>query len=493
MPHHTLLIGGEHVDTAEHYDVVSPGNGEVIATLAKGDVEHVDRAVAAAERAFKESGWRETPAHVRADVVARAADLIIARSAEISEVSARENGTPIRLAAGLSVGFPVMHMQYFAGLARAFVADRPAYVNGSVTGIIRREPIGVVAGIIPWNFPLLLAVWKAVPAILAGNSIVLKVDEKTPATAFILAEVLSECGLPPGVLNIITGDGATVGSHLTAHPRVRKVSFTGSTATGRTVMRSAAANVKQVTLELGGKGANIVLPDADLDLAVDGTLWGFLMHAGQACESGTRLFVHDSIYQTFVDRLVKRASELTVGDPTDPATDIGPVMNAAQFDRIQSLIDSAVAEGAKLEYQGKPSETADEKGHFIPPTIFTNVEPSMRVAAEEVFGPVLSVMRFDDVDAVVDEANNSEYGLSAGVWSRDTVAATEIAGRLEAGTVWINDWHSLPGPLPFGGYKQSGFGREMGPNAIVAYTNEKVISVDYSGRESRAAWGLVLP
>ncbi|HOZ60171.1 MAG TPA: aldehyde dehydrogenase family protein [Nakamurella multipartita] len=493
MPHYKLLIGGEYVDTAERYDVVSPGNAEVIATLAKGEVEHVDLAVAAAERAFKESGWRQTPAHVRAEVVARAAEQVLARSAEISEISSRENGTPIRLAAGLAVGFPVMHMQYFAGLARTFVADRPAYVNGSVTGIIRHEPIGVVAGIIPWNFPLLLAVWKAVPAILAGNSIVLKVDEKTPATAFILAEILSECGLPAGVLNIVTGDGETVGGRLTAHPRVRKISFTGSTATGRTVMRNAAANVKQVTLELGGKGANIVLPDADLDLAIDGTLWGFLMHAGQACESGTRLFVHDSIYDTFVERLVKRASELTVGDPMDPATDIGPVMSAAQLARIESLIDSAVAEGAKLEYQGKPSQTASQAGYFVPPTIFTNVTPAMRVAAEEVFGPVLSVMRFSDVDAVVEEANNTEYGLAAGVWSRDIAAATEIAGRLESGTVWINDWHSLPGPLPFGGHKQSGFGREMGPNAILAFTNEKVISIDQSGREARAAWSLLLP
>lgn len=493
MPHYTLLIGGEYVDTSEHYDVVSPGNGEVIATVAKGGVEHVDLAVAAAERAFKESGWRETPAHVRADVVDKAVALVGERAAEISELSARENGTPIRLAGGLSVGFPIMHMQYFAGLARAFVADRPAYVNGSVTGIIRNEPIGVVAGIIPWNFPLLLAVWKAVPAILAGNSIVLKVDEKTPATAFILADILTECGLPAGVLNIVTGDGETVGGHLTAHPRVRKISFTGSTATGRTVMRNAAANVKQVTLELGGKGANIVLADADLDLAVDGTLWGFLMHAGQACESGTRLFVHDSIYDSFVERLVKRTSELTVGDPTDPATDIGPVMNAAQRTRIESLIDSAVAEGATLEYQGKPSATAHEAGQFVPPTIFTNVTPSMRVAAEEVFGPVLSVMRFDDVDAVVDEANNTEYGLASGVWSRDIAAATEIAGRLEAGTVWINDWHNLPGPLPFGGHKQSGFGREMGPNALTAFTNEKVISIDQSGRGARAAWSLVLP
>lgn len=493
MPHYKLLIGNDHVDTAKHYEVISPSSGETIATVAKGDVEHVDQAVAAAESAFRDSGWRETPPHDRAEIIARAADAIAARAEEISTLSARENGTPVRLAQGLSVGFPIAHMQYFAELARAFVAERPAYVNGSVTAVMRREPIGVVAGIVPWNFPLLLAVWKAVPAILAGNSIVLKVDEKTPATAFILAEVLRDAGLPPGVFNIITGEGERVGGHLTAHPRVRKISFTGSTATGREVMRNAAANVKQVTLELGGKGANIVLADADLELAVDGTLWAFLLHAGQACEAGTRLFVHASIYDEFVERLVRRAGELTVGDPTDPGTDIGPVMNATQRARIESLIDSAIQEGAKLEFQGKLSGSAHDTGQWVPPTIFTNVNPTMRIAAEEIFGPVLSVMRFDDVDAVIDEANATEYGLSAGVWSRDIALATELAGRLESGTVWINDWHNLLGQLPFGGYKQSGFGREMGPNALVAFTNEKVISIDHSGLAERAAWTLVLP
>lgn len=493
MPHYKLLIGGEHVDTPDRYEVLSPANGEAIATVAKGDVEHIDQAVAAAEEAFRESGWRDTAPHRRAEVVTRAAEAIAARADEISLLSARENGTPLRLAQGLSVGFPIMHMQYFADLARSFVADRPVHVNGSITAVIRNEPIGVVAGIVPWNFPLLLAVWKTIPAILAGNSIVLKVDEKTPATAFILAEVLREAGLPDGVFNIITGEGESVGGHLTSHPRVRKISFTGSTATGRTVMRNAAANVKQVTLELGGKGANIVLPDADLELAVDGSLWAFLLHAGQACEAGTRLFVHDSIYDQFVDALLTRVAQLTVGDPTDLGTDIGPVMNATQRKRIESLIESAVLEGATLEFQGKTSTTAHDAGHWVAPTIFTNVTPAMRVASEEIFGPVLSVMRFEDIDAVVEEANNTEYGLSAGVWTRDTAKATEIAGRLESGTVWINDWHNLVGPLPFGGHKQSGFGREMGPNALLSFTNEKVISIDHSPRSARAAWGLILP
>lgn len=493
MTHYSLLIGGKDIDTAEHYDVISPGTGEVIATVAKGGTAEVDAAVEAAETAFRTSGWRDTPTHERAAVLERAADGIEARAEEISLLSSIENGTPVRLAQGLSVGFPVAHIRYFAQLARQHVEERPAMVNGTVVGVIRREPIGVVAGIVPWNFPLVLAVWKSIPALAAGNSVVLKVDEKTPATALILAQVLRDAGLPDGVFNIVTGDGPEVGGHLARHPRVRKISFTGSTATGRTVMRNAAENVKQVTLELGGKGANIVLPDANLDLAVDGSLWAFLVHAGQACESGTRLFVHRDVHDDFVERLVQRAATLTIGDPTDPATDIGPVMNCSQRDRIQAFIDAAIQQGATQRFQSTLPDGLNPAGSWIPPTIFTDVTPDMSIATDEIFGPVVSVIAFDDVDKVVELANASEYGLSAGVWTQDQAVATELARRLEAGTVWINDWHNLPGPLPFGGVKQSGFGREMGPHAIEEFTNEKAVSMDFSGRAARGAWGLVLP
>ncbi|NMO04346.1 aldehyde dehydrogenase [Gordonia sp. TBRC 11910] len=491
MIHYSLLIGGKKVDTGETYDVISPGTGEVIATVAKGSPAEVDAAVAAAEAAFENSGWRDTPMHERAAVIERAAAALEARGEEISMLSARENGTPVRLAQGLSVGFPVAHMRYYADLARKYVQDHPTMVAGTVVGMIRREPIGVVAGIVPWNFPLLLAVWKSIPAIAAGNSIVLKVDEKTPATGLILAELLRESGLPDGVFNIITGDGPEVGGYLTAHPRVRKVSFTGSTATGRTVMRNAADNVKQVTLELGGKGANIVLADADLDLAVDGSLWAFLVHAGQACESGTRLYVHKDIYGDFVKRLVARAEGLTVGDPTDPGTDIGPLMNCSQYDRVTGFVAGAIAAGATVAFQAPLPDSLHPDGQWVAPTVFTDVTADMSIATDEIFGPVVSVIEFDDVDAVIAAANASEYGLSAGVWTTDYARATEIANRLQAGTVWINDWHNLPGPLPFGGVKQSGFGREMGPHAIEEFTNEKSICIDYSGREARAAWGLM--
>lgn len=493
MTHYSLFIYGKSVDTDETYDVVSPGDGTVIATLAKGGTAEVDAAVEAAAAAFASSGWRETPMHERAAVIDRAADAIEARAEEISLLASRENGTPVRLAQGLSVGFPVMHIRYFADLARRHVTDQPTMVSGSVVGIIRREPIGVVAGIVPWNFPLLLTVWKSIPAIAAGNSVVLKADEKTPSTALILAEVLKAAGLPDGVFNVITGDGAEVGGHLTKHPKVRKVSFTGSTATGRTVMANAAERVKKVTMELGGKGANIVLPDADLDLAVDGSLWAFLVHAGQACESGTRLFVHRTIYREFVDRLVQRASQLTIGDPTDMSTDIGPLMNRAQRERVEGFIDSGKKDGATVAFQAELPADLNREGMWVPPTIFTDVTPDMKITTEEIFGPVVSVMAYDDIDAVVAEANTSEYGLSAGVWTTDYTVAMDLAHRLEAGTVWINDWHALSGQLPFGGVKQSGFGREMGPNAINEYTNEKSIAIDYSGRDARAAWGLTIP
>ena len=493
MKHYSLLINGKAVDTGEKYDLVSPGTGEVIATLAKGGTAEVDDAVEAAAAAFVNSGWRETPMHERAAVLDRVADAIEARAQEISLLSSQENGTPVRLAQGLSVGFPVTHIRYFADLARRHVTDQPAMVSGSVVGVIRREPIGVVAGIVPWNFPLLITVWKSIPAIAAGNSVVLKVDEKTPSTALILAEELKAAGLPDGVFNIISGDGAEVGGHLTKHPKVRKVSFTGSTATGRTVMANAAERVKQVTMELGGKGANIVLPDADLDLAVDGSLWAFLVHAGQACESGTRLFVHRDIYREFVDRLAQGVSRLTIGDPTDMSTDIGPLMNSAQRDRVEGFIEGGKKEGATVAFRAELPSGLNSEGMWVPPTIFTDVTPDMKIATDEIFGPVVSVMAYDDIDAVVAEANASEYGLSAGVWTTDYTVAMDLAHRLEAGTVWVNDWHALSGALPFGGVKQSGFGREMGPNAINAYTNEKAIGIDYSGRDARAAWGLTIP
>jgi acyl-CoA reductase-like NAD-dependent aldehyde dehydrogenase len=429
--------------------------------------------------------------HERADLIDRVTQRLIERWDEFAELSSMENGVPVRVARGLLIGLPIAHMRYFAELTRKFERERPVSVGGGATGLIRREPFGVVAGIAPWNVPLVVATWKAIPAIATGNSVVLKVDEKTPTSTLALAKILHEEGLPAGVLNVVTGDAAEVGNHISSHPGIRKVSYTGSTATGRTVMRNAAENVKAVTLELGGKGANIVLEDADLDKAVDGSIWAFLVNAGQACESGTRLLLPESIHDEFVGRMIERMKTLRVGDASDPATDFGPVVNQRQYDRIQNYIKIAEQEGATIAYGGELVGAVYERGFFVHPTILTDVSNDMTVASEEIFGPVVSVLKYNTVEEAIEIANDTEYGLSAGVWSSDTDQALEVARKLEAGTVWINDWHVLPGQLPFGGFKQSGIGRELGPDALIEYTLAKSVSLDHGGAIEGKPWAAV--
>ncbi|MFC9735763.1 aldehyde dehydrogenase family protein [Streptomyces roseolus] len=495
IPHYRMYIGGEWVDTDERYALISPATEEVFATAAKGDTGHADAAVAAAKQAFEEGTWRNTPPLERAAVIDRVIAALSARIDEFTEIGSRECGFPLRLSQAICVGFPLAHMQHYADLTRTYEWERPGPVTGMVlsTQLVRREPIGVCVGIVPWNFPLVIAVWKTMPAIAAGNSVVLKVDEKTPIAALEMAAILRDAGLPPGVLNVVTGDGETVGAHLVQHPDVRKVSFTGSTAVGREVMRNASDTIKRVTLELGGKGPNIVLDDADLDAAVDGSIYAFLLHAGQACESGTRLLLPASLHDEFVSRLTARLRTLKVGDPLDPGTDIGPVMSAVQRDRILGYIEKGRKEGATVAHGGgAPSGPEYEKGYWVEPTVFTGVRNDMCIAREEIFGPVLSVISYDSVDEAIKIANDTEYGLSAGVWSQDVPRALEVARQLQAGSVWINDWHNISQHMPFGGFKQSGFGRELGADALDEFTEQKAITIDLSGRVDRRAYGLVI-
>jgi acyl-CoA reductase-like NAD-dependent aldehyde dehydrogenase len=495
ITHYCMFIDGEHVDSDEFYEVVNPANEEVVATAAKGRLRHADAAVAAAKRAHESGVWRGIAPLERAEILERAAAGLEARSEELTTLGTRENGATVRLSAPFSVGQPVAFTRYFADLLRRYEFERPGPMVGPIlaAGLVRREPIGVCAGIVPWNFPLALAVWKAVPALAAGNTVVLKTDEKTPLGALEFARELHAAGVPAGVFNVITGDGEEVGARLAEHPDVRKIAFTGSTAVGREVMRAAAGTIKRVTLELGGKGPNIVLEDADLAMAVDGSIWAFLMHAGQACESGTRLLLPSSIHDEFIERLVARLCTLKVGDPLDPATDVGPLINAAQRDRVLDYIASGRAEGATVAHGGgRPTGPGFDKGFWVEPTLFTDVTNDMRIAREEIFGPVLSVIRYDSVDDAIKIANDSEYGLSAGVWSRDNERALDVAKQLEAGSVWINDWHVISPLYPFGGYKQSGAGRELGPHALDEYTEEKFISIDLTGRVHNRAFGLVL-
>lgn len=495
VTHELMFIGGEWVDSDERYEVTNPATEEVVATVARGRRQHADAAVAAAKRAHEEGTWRRTAPEERAALLSRVADRLEARTEELTALGSRENGATIRMSGALSVGMPVQFTRYFADLVRKYEFETSGPMVGPIlaAGYVRREPIGVCAGIIPWNFPLPLAVWKVVPALGAGNTVVIKVDEKTPLLVLALARELADAGLPPGVFNVITGDGAEVGGRLAEHPDVRKIAFTGSTATGRSVMRAASANVKGVTLELGGKGPNIVLDDAVLDMAVDGAIWAFLMHSGQACEAGTRLLLPSSLHDAFVERMIERMRTLRVGDPLDPATDVGPLVSAVQRDRVVDYIRTGQDEGATLVYGGgQPDGPEFAKGFWVEPTLFTDVTNDMRIAREEIFGPVLSVLRYETVDEAIAIANDTEYGLSAGVWSRDNERALDVARQLEAGTVWINDWHSVVPQYPFGGFKQSGLGRELGPSALDEYTERKFISLDLTGRAHDRAFSLVL-
>jgi len=493
---YSMLIGGDWVDADERFEIRSPATEELVASVAKGGREHADRAVAAAKAAHADGRWRQTPPDERAAVLDAVAARLGEQIAELATLEVLENGATIRQAGTFQLGFSIAHLRYFADLARTYAFERPgplARVPTLASGIVRREPIGVCAAIVPWNFPLLLAMWKIGPALAAGNTLVVKPDEQTPLTLLEFARIAQECGLPPGVLNVVPGEGQVVGARLASHPDVRKIAFTGSTAVGREIMRMAAGNVKRLTLELGGKGPNIVLDDADLDLAADGTLFACLMNQGQACESGTRAIVAATVHDKFVERLIERASTIKVGDPLDPATDLGPVISAEAQLRIQRYIEAGQAEGATLAFGGgRPAGPGFDRGFWVEPTIFTDVRNDMTIAREEIFGPVLAVIRAESTDQAIRIANDTEYGLSAGVWSTDNQRALDVAAQLEAGTVWVNDWHMVNAAYPFGGYKQSGLGRELGPHALDEYTEEKFVHVDLSGRLDRRAYPLLL-
>ena len=413
-----MFIGGDWVDADAQFEIRSPATEELVATVAKGDREHAGLAIAAAKAAHADGSWRKTAPAGRAAVLDAIADLLTERLNDLAVLEALENGAPVRQAGAFQIGFSIAHLRYFAGQARSYAFERSGplmTVPTLATGLVRREPVGVCGAIVPWNFPLLLAMWKIGPALAAGNTIVVKPDEHTPLTLLEFAKAAQECGLPPGVLNVVPGEGPVVGAELASHPDVRKIAFTGSTAVGREIERMAAGNVKRITLELGGKGPNLVLDDADLKLAADGTLFGCLMKQGQACESGTRIIVSAAIHDEFVERLVERTRTITIGDPLDPATDFGPVISAEARDRILRYIESGQNEGATLAYGGGvPAGSAFERGFWVEPTIFTGVTNDMTIAREEIFGPVLSVIRADSTDHAIKIANDTEYGLSAG-------------------------------------------------------------------------------
>jgi acyl-CoA reductase-like NAD-dependent aldehyde dehydrogenase len=473
-----LFIGGEWVDAADggRFSTYNPGTGEVLAEVAEAGESDVEAAVEAA-RAALHGEWGAMDAADRGALLWKMGDVLEARRDELGTVEVLNNGKPLR-----EVRFDLQEaidaFRYYAGWATKLEGETIP-VRGNVLNYTLREPVGVVAGIIPWNFPLEMAAWKAAPALACGNTLILKPAEQTPLTALELAGIAAEVGIPPGVLNVLPGYGERTGAALVRHPGVDKIAFTGSTAVGKQIVREAAATLKGVSLELGGKSPNIVFDDADVEAAVRGAFNAVFYNSGQTCTAGSRLLVHRSIHQEMVERLAERVKRVEAGPALDPKRRYGPLISADQLDRVLGYIEKGRSEGAQLVAGGERIAMAGlENGFWLQPTIFDHVSPDATIAREEIFGPVLATLPFDDEEEAVALANRSDYGLAAAVWTKDVKRAHRVARRLEAGTVWINTYHPLDAASPFGGYKQSGNGRELGRHALELYTQVKSVWVD---------------
>jgi aldehyde dehydrogenase (NAD+) len=473
-----LLINNEWRDASsgKSMDVVNPATEEVIATVAAADKSDLDAAVAAA-RAALNGPWGRMSARDRGKLVSKLADRLVERADEVARLETLHNGKPIFESRQIEIPAAAECLEYYAGWADKVMGETIP-VRGNYLTYTLREPLGVVAAIVPWNFPLLLAVWKVAPALATGNVVILKPASQTPLTALALGQLAVDVGLPPGVLNVITGSGATVGQAIVEHPGIDKIAFTGDTTTGKGIMRAAADTLKKITLELGGKSPNIVLPDADLDAALRGATTGIFYGKGEVCAAGSRLLVDKSIKDQFMEKLAARAKKMVAGDPLDPKTRYGSLASKKQLETVQRYVDVAKKEGASLVAGGDRADIGTGKGYFFQPTIFDNVTPQMTIAREEIFGPVLATIEFSDIDEAIARANDTQYGLAAAVWTRDVKKAHYVARRLQAGTVWINTYNVYDTAAPFGGYKASGFGREMSAHAIEHYTQVKSVWVD---------------
>jgi phenylacetaldehyde dehydrogenase len=471
-----MLINGQWVNaiSGKTFPTYNPATGEVLAQVAEGDREDIEQAVKAARKAFDSGPWRRMTASERGRLIWKLADLLEQHTEEFAFLESLDNGKPLKVARAADVPLAVDLFRYMAGWATKIEGNTiPLSVSGaSFLAYTLREPVGVVGQIIPWNFPLLMAAWKLGPALATGCTIVLKPAEQTPLSALRLGELVAEAGFPEGVINIVPGYGETAGAALAAHPDVDKIAFTGSTEVGRLIVHAATGNLKRVSLELGGKSPNVVFKDADLETAIPGAASAIFFNQGQTCCAGSRLYVEKPVYDQVIEGVAARARKIKVGSGLDPATSMGPLVSEEQLNRVCGYLEAGISEGAKAATGG---HKAGDRGYFVEPIVLVDTKESMKVVREEIFGPVVTAMPFTDPEEIIPRANGGEYGLAAGVWTRDINKAHRMAEHLRAGTVWINCYNVFDAALPFGGYKQSGWGREMGHEVLNNYTQTKAV------------------
>lgn len=481
-----LFIGGEWVaaQSGETFETRNPATGELNGIVARGKEEDIDLAVKSARKAFESSEWRDMSPSDRGRLLYKVAQKLREKVDDLAEIETRDNGVTINENKFIAIPSMIDVLEFYAGLANKIQGETLSSPSNRFNYTIK-EPLGVIGAIIPWNFPLMLAMWKIGPALAAGNTIVLKPAEITPISLLEMAKVFQEAGVPDGVINVVPGYGHDAGNALSSHPDVDKVAFTGSTETGKIVMQSASKNITPVSLELGGKNPNIIFNDANIENAVNGSMLGIYMAQGQVCASGSRLFVQDGIYDEFMEVFTEKVNNIRVGDPLDPNTQMGPQASLAQLEKIETLVASGKDQGATVRTGGERTKVNDS-GYFYSPTIIENVTNDMQIAREEIFGPVLSVIRFKDEDEVIQIANDTLYGLTAGVWTENLRLAHKMIRNLKAGSVFINTMAMLDSTAPFGGMKQSGFGRELGIEAMNMYTQTKNVWIELS--ENHLDW-----
>jgi aldehyde dehydrogenase (NAD+) len=476
VPDQQMLIGGRWVSAAsgKTFDTLNPATGEVICRVAEGAKADIDLAVKAARKAFESGPWPRMSPSDRGRLLLKLADAIEANKDELARLESLDNGKPLADSLAADLPLTIKCYRYYAGWADK-IHGKTIPIEGNYFCYTRHEPIGVVGQIIPWNFPLLMQAWKWGPALACGNTVVLKPAEQTPLTALRVARLAQEVGFPDGVVNVVPGYGPTAGAALASHMDVDKVAFTGESATGQLVMTAAAqSNLKRVSLELGGKSPNIVFADADLDAAIDGAYFGLFFNQGQCCCAGSRLFVEEKVYDEFVRKITAKAKGRKVGDPFEPGVEQGPQVSQEQFDKVMGYISAGQKDGAKCLTGGHRVGT---RGYFIEPTVFADVKDDMKIAKDEIFGPVMSILKFKDVDDVIARGNKTMFGLAAAVWTRDIQKAMRMSNALRAGTVWVNCYDVFDAAAPFGGYKMSGIGREMGEYGLELYTEVKSVIV----------------